>query len=45
MLIYSPIEVLISVLYHYYILTTTISSRDESHDQSKPLTSSYFQVS
>jgi len=31
MLIYHPIEVLLSVLYHCNTLTTTNHSRDESH--------------
>jgi len=40
MLIYGPIEVLISVLYHCNILTTNNQSSDGSHDKSMLITSS-----
>jgi len=38
MQIHQPIKVLISVLYHYSLTTTKLGS-DESHDESKLITS------
>jgi len=39
MLIYQPIEEIISVLYHCTLTTNKHHSSDESHDQSKLITS------